>query len=135
MLGSSSESGPDAAEIAQTSRPLRREIQRDIEDPLSEKILYGEIEPGSVIKVDAIDADGKSIPTEKILAAEKNGLFDFHFGFSSEKRAEPVKVGADDASTTIDQIGGTGAVPEASPGSSPDHGTPSGDSAGGGATI
>ncbi|WP_106849992.1 ATP-dependent Clp protease ATP-binding subunit [Blastococcus sp. Marseille-P5729] len=117
------------------ARPLRREIQRDIEDPLSEKILYGEIESGSVIKVDVIDADGKSLPLDQILAADKNKLLDFHFSFSSEKRAEPVKVGGDEASTTIDQIGGTGAVPEASPGSSPDHGTPSGDSAGGGATI
>ena len=65
------------------ARPLRREIQRDIEDPLSEKILYGEIEPGSVIKVDVIDADGKSLPLDQILAADKNKLLDFHFSFSS----------------------------------------------------
>ena len=28
------------------ARPLRRTIQRDIEDALSEKILYGELKPG-----------------------------------------------------------------------------------------
>ncbi len=35
------------------ARPLRRTIQRDIEDALSEKILYGEIKPGEIVLVDA----------------------------------------------------------------------------------
>jgi ATP-dependent Clp protease ATP-binding subunit ClpC len=35
------------------ARPLRRTIQRDIEDALSEKILYGEIRTGEIIVVDA----------------------------------------------------------------------------------
>ena len=35
------------------ARPLRRVIQRDIEDVLSEKILFGEIKTGQVIRVDA----------------------------------------------------------------------------------
>ncbi|WP_298801275.1 ATP-dependent Clp protease ATP-binding subunit [uncultured Pseudokineococcus sp.] len=35
------------------ARPLRRTIQRDIEDVLSEKILYGEIASGEIILVDA----------------------------------------------------------------------------------
>ena len=34
------------------ARPLRRTIQRDIEDALSEKILFGDIEPGHEIVVD-----------------------------------------------------------------------------------
>jgi ATP-dependent Clp protease ATP-binding subunit ClpC len=34
------------------ARPLRRTIQRQIEDPLSEKILFGEIRAGSIIVVD-----------------------------------------------------------------------------------
>ncbi|MEJ7772318.1 MAG: NDP-hexose 4-ketoreductase, partial [Geodermatophilaceae bacterium] len=34
------------------ARPLRRTIQREIEDALSEKILYGEISPGQIIVVD-----------------------------------------------------------------------------------
>ena len=35
------------------ARPLRRTIQRDIEDALSEKILYGELKPGEIVVVDA----------------------------------------------------------------------------------
>ena len=35
------------------ARPLRRAIQRDIEDVLSEKILFGELSAGQVIIVDA----------------------------------------------------------------------------------
>ncbi len=35
------------------ARPLRRTIQRDIEDALSEKILYGELTAGEIVLVDA----------------------------------------------------------------------------------
>ncbi len=35
------------------ARPLRRTIQRDIEDALSEKILFGELRPGQIVLVDA----------------------------------------------------------------------------------
>jgi ATP-dependent Clp protease ATP-binding subunit ClpC len=44
------------------ARPLRRTIQREIEDQLSEKILFGEIQPGQIVVVDAegIDADADS---------------------------------------------------------------------------
>jgi ATP-dependent Clp protease ATP-binding subunit ClpC len=41
------------------ARPLRRTIQREIEDQLSEKILFGEIEPGQIIIVDAQNWDGE----------------------------------------------------------------------------
>jgi len=34
------------------ARPLRRTIQREIEDQLSEKILFGEVEPGQIVIVD-----------------------------------------------------------------------------------
>jgi ATP-dependent Clp protease ATP-binding subunit ClpC len=34
------------------ARPLRRTIQRDIEDELSEKILFGELRPGQMVLVD-----------------------------------------------------------------------------------
>ncbi|XAS67197.1 ATP-dependent Clp protease ATP-binding subunit [Micrococcaceae bacterium Sec5.7] len=37
---------------AMGARPLRRTIQREIEDQLSEKILFGEIKPGQIIVVD-----------------------------------------------------------------------------------
>jgi len=39
------------------ARPLRRTIQREIEDTLSEKILFGEIRPGQIIIVDSDGAD------------------------------------------------------------------------------
>jgi ATP-dependent Clp protease ATP-binding subunit ClpC len=35
------------------ARPLRRAIQREIEDALSEKILYGELKAGQIVLVDA----------------------------------------------------------------------------------
>ncbi|MFE9668765.1 AAA family ATPase, partial [Microbispora bryophytorum] len=39
------------------ARPLRRTIQRELEDTLSEKILYGELRPGQVVKID-IEGEG-----------------------------------------------------------------------------
>ena len=35
------------------ARPLRRTIQREIEDVLSEKILFGELKSGEIVAVDA----------------------------------------------------------------------------------
>jgi ATP-dependent Clp protease ATP-binding subunit ClpC len=42
------------------ARPLRRTIQREIEDSLSEKILFGEIQPGHIITVDTDGAETKA---------------------------------------------------------------------------
>jgi ATP-dependent Clp protease ATP-binding subunit ClpC len=39
------------------ARPLRRTIQREIEDALSEKILYGELTAGQIIVVD-VEGEG-----------------------------------------------------------------------------
>ncbi|MDT4943354.1 MAG: ATP-dependent Clp protease ATP-binding subunit ClpC [Pseudonocardiales bacterium] len=39
------------------ARPLRRTIQREIEDSLSEKILFGELVPGQIVLVDAVPED------------------------------------------------------------------------------
>ncbi|HEX2073568.1 MAG TPA: NDP-hexose 4-ketoreductase, partial [Geodermatophilus sp.] len=39
------------------ARPLRRTIQREIEDALSEKILYGELTAGQIVVVD-VDGEG-----------------------------------------------------------------------------
>jgi ATP-dependent Clp protease ATP-binding subunit ClpC len=39
------------------ARPLRRTIQREIEDSLSEKILFGELRPGTIV---IVDTDGGS---------------------------------------------------------------------------
>jgi ATP-dependent Clp protease ATP-binding subunit ClpC len=42
------------------ARPLKRAIQRYVEDPLSEKILMAELAPGDVIEVD-VHADGEQL--------------------------------------------------------------------------
>jgi ATP-dependent Clp protease ATP-binding subunit ClpC len=39
------------------ARPLRRTIQRMVEDPLSEKVLWKEFRPGQTVVVDAADGD------------------------------------------------------------------------------
>jgi len=39
------------------ARPLRRTIQREIEDQLSEKILFGEVEPGQIVIIDVENFD------------------------------------------------------------------------------
>ena len=39
------------------ARPLRRTMQRDLEDPLSEKMLFGEVPAGSIIVVD-VEGEG-----------------------------------------------------------------------------
>ena len=44
---------------AMGARPLRRTIQREIEDQLSEKILFGEFHPGETIRVD-VDGEGET---------------------------------------------------------------------------
>ena len=41
------------------ARPLRRTIQREIEDSLSEKILFGELRPGQIVIVDT-EGSGES---------------------------------------------------------------------------
>ena len=58
------------------ARPLRRAIQRDIEDVLSEKILYGEIAAGELVTVD-----------------EEGEEKDVHFTFTgTRKTLDPVPV-------------------------------------------
>jgi ATP-dependent Clp protease ATP-binding subunit ClpC len=42
---------------AMGARPLRRTIQREIEDQLSEKIIFGELHPGDIVVVD-VDGEG-----------------------------------------------------------------------------
>ncbi|AHI23608.1 ATP-dependent Clp protease ATP-binding subunit [Corynebacterium vitaeruminis] len=47
------------------ARPLRRTIQREIEDALSEKILFGEVAAGEIVTVDVEGWDGESKDTDK----------------------------------------------------------------------
>jgi ATP-dependent Clp protease ATP-binding subunit ClpC len=74
------------------ARPLRRTIQRDIEDVLSEKILYGELKPGSIVLV---GTDG----------AEK----DAQFTFSGTPKATVPDVPAVETAATAGPVDG-GAV-------------------------
>ncbi len=43
------------------ARPLRRALQRDIEDILAEKILFGELHPGEIVVVD-VAVEGAELP-------------------------------------------------------------------------
>ena len=47
------------------ARPLRRTIQREIEDVLSEKILFGDIKAGEITLVDVVTEDEKETFTFK----------------------------------------------------------------------
>ncbi len=66
------------------ARPLRRVIQRDIEDAVSEKILMGELNDNERV---IVDADGEGILGE--------------FTFKSEPFAELPEAGAGDESKDI----------------------------------
>ena len=63
------------------ARPLRRAIQRDIEDVLSEKILFGELKAGEIVLV---DAEGEGLL----------GEFTFRGVSKGEHDRGPVSVGA-----------------------------------------
>src|SRR4029079_17405463 len=60
---------------AMGARPLRRAIQRYIEDPLSDAVLRAEMEPGSTIEVSRADVggpnDGASEVNIEIIAPSK----------------------------------------------------------------
>ena len=78
------------------ARPLRRTIQREIEDTLSEKILFGELPPGHIVVVDAEDADEND---------ESKGTFTFR-GVNKPVpvvEAPPVEVGVDEAPTAANE--------------------------------
>ena len=63
------------------ARPLRRAIQRDIEDALSEKILFGELKAGQMV---IVDAEGEGLLGEFIFRGVPRGAY----------TSEPVAVGA-----------------------------------------
>ena len=60
------------------ARPLRRTIQRELEDKLSEKILFGEVEAGQIVLVDVEDWDEEG-PDDKA-----------HFVFRGESKPSTV---------------------------------------------
>ena len=66
------------------ARPLRRAMQREIEDQLSERILHGQLNSGDHVKVDVVDGT---------------------FAFEHAPRGEKVAVG-------VDTSGGISATPD-----------------------
>jgi ATP-dependent Clp protease ATP-binding subunit ClpC len=48
------------------ARPLRRTIQREIEDTLSERILFNELKPGQIVVVDC-EGDPNNVETSKLV--------------------------------------------------------------------
>ena len=64
------------------ARPLRRTIQREIEDTLSEKILFGELTSGQIVRVDA-EGEGK------------DGIFTFEGAAQVREIDIPMVVGND----------------------------------------
>jgi ATP-dependent Clp protease ATP-binding subunit ClpC len=53
------------------ARPLRRTIQRDIEDNLSERILFNELKPGQIVVVDC-EGDPNDIDKSKLVFRSAN---------------------------------------------------------------
>lgn len=95
------------------ARPLRRTIQREIEDVMSEKILFGELGAGQLITVDVEGWDGESKETDK-------AFFTFTPG---PKPLDPRSVTeSEDAQQAIEEVAqaAEGAVPE-SPSSQEEH--------------
>src|ERR1700677_3666249 len=62
------------------ARPLRRTIQREIEDELSEKILFGELRAGTIVVVDVAGSGAEA---------------KFSFSSSPKSALPPVTVPAD----------------------------------------
>jgi ATP-dependent Clp protease ATP-binding subunit ClpC len=71
------------------ARPLRRTIQREIEDALSEKILFGELNPGQIVVVG----------TEPVDPMVKDGPQ--KFSFRGETKPSALAIDVDEAATGI----------------------------------
>jgi ATP-dependent Clp protease ATP-binding subunit ClpC len=102
------------------ARPLRRAIQRYIEDPLADEVLKSSFEPGSTVEVEADGPmDGDSEPEVKVtIRAPVRGR-------------EAVGVGASGGSSSDDEVDGSSRpdephgppdVPDAPPGPEEDSG-------------
>ncbi|WKD58147.1 ATP-dependent Clp protease ATP-binding subunit ClpC1 [Corynebacterium capitovis DSM 44611] len=74
------------------ARPLRRTIQREIEDVLSEKILFGEIGAGEIVSVDVENWDG-----DVEAARTSRGKVAEEATFTFASRPRPIPAGTFDA--------------------------------------
>ena len=73
------------------ARPLRRAIQREIEDALSEKILYGELKAGQIVLIDA-EGEGENARFT-FQGASKGGSAIPELAGAVEKGAPPIATG------------------------------------------
>jgi ATP-dependent Clp protease ATP-binding subunit ClpC len=91
------------------ARPLRRTIQREIEDTLSEKILFNEFVPGQIVIVD-VDGDPKDVEKTNLTfrAADKP---------ASVPDTPPAELAGERAPKSPGA--GTGTMPPKSPGAGP----------------
>ncbi|MGW6335338.1 ATP-dependent Clp protease ATP-binding subunit [Nocardia rhamnosiphila] len=78
------------------ARPLRRTIQREIEDQLSEKILFGEIGPGQTVQVDVEGWDGEGSGEDARFTFSPKAKLTKEDG---DKKPEVVLTGAGEGST------------------------------------
>jgi ATP-dependent Clp protease ATP-binding subunit ClpC len=85
------------------ARPLRREIQRRLEDPISEEILLGSYKPGDAIKV--FLEDEKTIGFERLPKEERTG---------DENIAEVIDLSADLSEPPEPDIASSGETVEGS---------------------
>jgi ATP-dependent Clp protease ATP-binding subunit ClpC len=93
---------------AMGARPLRRAIQRYVEDPVADKVLAEKIEPGSTIMVERLPEEIKGGPNDgleveiKIVKPKK----------PRAKKKAPVAVGAESAEETSDSSASDSDTPE-----------------------
>jgi ATP-dependent Clp protease ATP-binding subunit ClpC len=66
------------------ARPLRRAIQRYIEDPLADEVLRTPMEPGSTVEIESVEVTDGEDPNVKITVVAPK----------KRKKREPVGVGA-----------------------------------------
>ncbi|KXB50087.1 ATPase family protein [Corynebacterium kroppenstedtii] len=104
------------------ARPLRRTIQREIEDQLSEKILYGEVAAGELVTVDVENWDGEGKGDDAKFTFSTSTKPGAVMG-EGESSLEERKEDADDSSDEADQIVPMEYSSNASSGSGPDAGT------------
>ncbi|MBY0791111.1 ATP-dependent Clp protease ATP-binding subunit [Corynebacterium pseudokroppenstedtii] len=104
------------------ARPLRRTIQREIEDQLSEKILYGEVAAGELVTVDVESWDGEGKGDDAKFTFSTSTKPGAVMG-EGESSLEERKEDADDSSGEADQIVPMEYSSNASSGSGPDAGT------------
>jgi ATP-dependent Clp protease ATP-binding subunit ClpC len=93
---------------AMGARPLRRAIQRYIEDPLADFVLRSQLEPGATVMVDAREDEGKEL---------EEGEEPITLSIIEPKKV-PAAVGAGDGAGEATE--GDAPAPDAEPPASPD---------------